>query len=319
MILSDKQIKQFQSAVWKNYHDNGRSFPWRKTKNPYEILVSELMLQQTQTERVVPKYESWLKQFPTAESLAEASLANVLTAWSGLGYNRRAKFLQNACKEIVTRFSGKFPKTAEELETLPGVGPYTARAVCAFAFNKPETVIETNIRSVFIFTFFNQKKTETDLGSAQKDTKTDNKTSQSAKKTNDSSGIKVPDSEILPLIEQTVDTENPREWYYALMDYGAELKKKVVNPSRRSSGYTKQSKFEGSLRQARGAILRQLAGKSIPKKEDSKKNCVDTCGLTLKQIAAAENIEYERIEKAALKLKEEELIEEFGSVYRIKN
>lgn len=301
MKLSEKQINLFQTAVWKNYRENGRSFPWRKTKNPYHILVSELMLQQTQTERVVPKYELWLKQFPTAETLANASLGDVLAAWSGLGYNRRAKFLQNACKEIVTRFGGKFPKTAEELETLPGVGPYTARAVCAFAFNKPETVIETNIRSVFIFTFFKQEKSKNDSDSTQK-------------------CAKIPDSEIVPLIEQTVDTENPREWYYALMDYGAELKKKVVNPNRRSSGYTKQSKFEGSLRQARGAVLRQLTDRKTgyAKKQTAAQNN-DEYGMTLKQIASAENIEYERIEKAALKLKEEDLIEACGSMYRIKN
>lgn len=264
MQLSAEQIADFRRTILDNYRTYGRTFPWRKTDNPYEILVSEMMLQQTQTLRVVPEYEAWLNRFPTVRSLAEAPLADVLAQWNGLGYNRRAVYLQKACAEVCTQYGGKFPSSAAELEQLPGIGPYTARAVCTFAFNSPEVFVETNIRSVFIFFFFRN---------------TDEK---------------VTDSQIMPLVGQTLVKDNPREWYYALMDYGAELKKYTVNPSRRSARYAKQSKFEGSLRQARGAIIRQLAEKGK---------------LTLEEISAAEHIENERLTEAAEKLAQENLIQ----------
>lgn len=273
-VLSSEKITEFRRAVLDNFHQAGRDFPWRNTHDPYKILVSEMMLQQTQTLRVLPKYEAWLNQFPTAESLASASLSEVLAAWSGLGYNRRARFLQQSCQTVCTEYNGIFPKTAEELERLPGIGPYTARAVAAFAFNSPEVFVETNIRSVFIFFFFKHAVE------------------------------KVSDKEILPLVDETLYKENPRIWYYALMDYGAELKKKVKNPSRKSAGYAKQSKFEGSLRQARGAVLRQLT-----------KNKAST----IESIAEAEHIDVYRIKKAADQLCKELLICEHNALYEIKN
>src|SRR3989344_7710205 len=131
------------ASMWARPH-----LPWRKTKDPYKILVSEVMLQQTQVDRVIPFYNRFVKKYPTARALARAKLRDVLKEWNGLGYNRRAKFLHEAAKQL-----GKsdFPKTAEEIENLPGVGHYTARAVAAFAFNKPEVFIETNIRTVFFY------------------------------------------------------------------------------------------------------------------------------------------------------------------------
>lgn len=272
MKLSPGQIADFRRTILDNYRNHGRSFPWRETDDPYKILVSEMMLQQTQTLRVVPKYEAWLKRFPTANSLAEAPLADVLALWNGLGYNRRAKYLQAACAEVCRRYSGRFPSFSSELEQLPGIGPYTARAVSSFAFNNPEAFVETNIRSVFIFFFYND-------------------TSE-----------KIPDSELLAVAEQTVDKNDPRTWYYALMDYGAELKKRVKNPSRKSASYAKQSKFEGSLRQARGAILRQLAEKKK---------------VTLFEIASAEHIDMYRLEEAARKLSCEQLVCEKNGVYTV--
>ena len=272
MQLTEKQISDFQRTILDNYKVHGRMFPWRETDDPYAILVSEMMLQQTQTLRVVPKYEAWLKLFPDAASLAAAPLADILAAWSGLGYNRRAKYLQSACLEVCTKYSGVFPDTKAGLELLSGVGPYTAGAVSAFAYNKPEVFIETNIRSVFIFFFFNGTEEN------------------------------VPDAELLTLVGQTLDRKNPREWYYALMDYGAELKKRVKNPSRKSAQYVKQSKFVGSLRQARGAILRQL----------TEKGCV-----TLGKIAEEEHIDLYRLEKAAEKLASEKFVCEKNGIYRI--
>lgn len=277
MALDADKITEFRRSILDFYERQGRDFPWRHTVNPYEILVSEIMLQQTQTERVLPKYLAWLERFPDVQTLAAAPLADVLALWSGLGYNRRARFLQQACRLISERIAkgSTFPDTAEELDALPGIGPYTARAVCTFAFNKPEVFIETNIRSVYIFFFFA-----------------------------DAAGLEVKDSDLLVLIEQTLYRENPRLWYYALMDYGAALKKKVENPSRKSRHYTKQSRFEGSLRQARGAIIRQLVNSAS--------------GCALYDIARKENIEPELLEKAACALAAENIITSDGALYRIR-
>lgn len=277
MTLDADKIAEFQRSILDFYERQGRDFPWRHTVNPYEILVSEIMLQQTQTERVLPKYLAWLKRFPDVQTLAAAPLADVLALWSGLGYNRRARFLQQACRLISERIAkgGTFPDTADELDALPGIGPYTARAVCTFAFNKPEVFIETNIRSVYIFFFFP-----------------------------DAAGLEVKDSDLLYFIEKTLYRENPRLWYYALMDYGAALKKKVENPSRKSRHYTKQSRFEGSLRQARGAIIRQLVNSAS--------------GCALYDIARKENIEPELLEKAASALAAEKIITSDGALYRIR-
>ncbi|MGE5541165.1 MAG: A/G-specific adenine glycosylase [Bacillota bacterium] len=199
--------------------------PWRKTRDPYRILVSEVMLQQTQVERVKPFYEAWLKRFPTIAALAKAPLRDVLTVWQGLGYNRRAKMLHEAAKALTAE--GKVPKTAEELQKLPGIGPYTARAVIAFAHNADTVFIETNIRTAVMHHFFPRKK-------------------------------QVSDKEILSILEKAHPTGKSREWYAALMDYGAYLKRNGVRLNARTKGYTKQKTFSGSSRQARGAILKEL-------------------------------------------------------------
>lgn len=185
------------------------------------------MLQQTQVERVIPKFEAFIQQFPSIKSLSQAKLSDVLRAWQGLGYNRRAKFIWQAAQAIIDQ-GGEFPKTVAELEKLPGIGPYTASAIACFSYNQPVVLIETNVRTIFLYHFFPQQH-------------------------------QVSDKELLPLIKETVDTSNPREWYWALMDYGSYLKKSVPNPSRQSKQYTKQSSFAGSQRQARGEILRMLA------------------------------------------------------------
>ena len=230
MTLDDNAITIFRREVWEFYRAHGRRLPWRETSDPYAVLVSELMLQQTQVSRVFPKFEAWMARFPDVRSLAEASLSEVLAFWNGLGYNRRAVYLQKAACEVCDRFGGNFPRSEEELRSLPGVGAYTAGAVSAFAFGTPSVFIETNIRTVFIHRFFSDIQE------------------------------KIDDSQILPLVRQTLDRENPREWYYALMDFGAELKRTVPNPGRKSKHYAKQSKFEGSFRQAlsaRGFVLRR--------------------------------------------------------------
>ncbi len=224
-----KREQKFVKEVWNYYRRHGRqSLPWRKTTNPYRILVSEIMLQQTQVERVIPKYQAFLKQFPTPKKLSEASLGEVLKTWQGLGYNRRAKMLHECAKQIVSGHRGRFPRTYTELIKLRGVGPYTAGAIMAFAFNTPVPIIETNIRSIFIHYFYNN-------------------------------ATDVTDKEIFEIVERTLDRKNPREWYYALMDYGVYIKKEFGNPNSRSKHYTKQSVFKGSDREIRGAILRLLS------------------------------------------------------------
>lgn len=229
--MNSLSYTEFQKTILDYYAAHGRSFPWRTTQDPYAILVSEFMLQQTQTERVVEKYNRWLEVFPTVESLAQASFVQVLEQWVGLGYNRRARFLHQCAQAIVQEHNGQVPKDAAVLQTLPGIGPYTAAAVSTFAYNKPHAFIETNIRAVYIFFFFKDKET-------------------------------VSDKDLFPQIKASLYTENPRLWYYALMDYGAALKKVIVNPNRKSKHYTKQSQFEGSVRQARGAVIRSLTGQN---------------------------------------------------------
>ena len=153
-----------------------------------------------------------------------------MKSWQGLGYNRRALSLKTAAQVLVNNYNGKIPRSREELKKLPGVGEATAASVCAFAFGKSVVFIETNIRSVFIHLFFK-------------------------------SAHAIKDSQILPLIEQTLDINNPRQWYYALMDYGVFLKERFGNPSRGSAHYRKQSPFHGSNRQLRGRLLKVLVNK----------------------------------------------------------
>ncbi len=222
------KYQRFQQYLVRWYHTYGRhELPWRQTTDPYAILVSELMLQQTQVERVIPKYQAFMQKFPTAKALASVQLDEVLRMWQGLGYNRRAKYLWQTAS-AVTSAGGEFPKNEEDLRALPGIGPYTASAVACFSYNIPVTLIETNVRTVILYHFFPEN-------------------------------LHVSDGEILPLIKASLDKKYPREWYWALMDYGSYLKKVLPNPNRRSRQYNKQAKFIGSKRQVRGEILRVLA------------------------------------------------------------
>ena len=257
-------IQSFQKEIWDYYRAHKRKLPWRDTKNPYRILVSEIMLQQTQVDRVIPKYRAFLKKFPTLLSLADAPLRDVLVLWQGLGYNRRAKMLHEAAQSVVERYNGKLPSERETLETLPGIGPYTAGAICVFAYNQPSAILETNIRSVYLHFFFKGKKS-------------------------------VSDKEILGYVLKSLDRDNPREWYSALMDYGAMLKKKG-NPNTRSKHYVKQSVFKGSDREIRGLILKTVLQskkesakgvlKEISKTHDKKRVCIQLKALQREGLVA---------------------------------
>jgi len=221
------ETHEFTALIWNYYREHGRIFAWRESRDPYEILVSEIMLQQTQTLRVLPKYETFIRQFPTMKSLADATTADVLAAWSGLGYNRRGVYLHRLAKVLLEKYDGEIPKDPEVLVTLPGLGKATAASVLVFAFNMPLVFIETNIRRVFLHFFFS-----------------------------DEHGV--PDREITDWVEKTLDRDNPREWYWALMDYGAHLAKTGTNANYRSHHFKKQSPFATSVRKARGEIMKLL-------------------------------------------------------------
>ena len=230
-------VSDFQALVYNRANSNHRIFPWRPPAlsiasdgvvNPYAILVSEIMLQQTQTERVIEKFTQFINRFPTIRDLAQASTAEVLGLWQGLGYNRRGKALHEAAKKIVSEYQGSVPQDLPTLMSLPGIGLYTASAIGVFAYNKPQVMVETNIRTVFFYHFF---KTEL---------------------------VNISDTELLLLIETYQDTTDPRRWYAALMDYGATLKAAGIKLNPQSKHYTKQSKFKGSNREIRGALLREI-------------------------------------------------------------
>ena len=227
MVKTGKYF-EFNKQVWDFYGKNKRDFVWRQAPyDPYKILVSEIMLQQTQVGRVQDKFVKFIDRFPTVTDLAQAAFGEVLLYWHGLGYNRRALSIHASSKKIVQEFHGIVPSDPVLLQRFPGIGTNTASSICAFSFNKPVVFVETNIRAVYIHTFFSESNI-------------------------------VSDKELLPLIEETLDRTNPREWYYALMDYGVLIKKLFKNPSRKSKHYTTQSRFEGSERQIRGMILRLL-------------------------------------------------------------
>ena len=270
-ILSPSAIHLFQKKVYDHYRTHGRDLPWRRTKNPYRILVSEIMLQQTQVERVIEKYLEFLAVYPDFASLAGAPLPRLLGLWQGMGYNRRALLLRGLAQKVVSEHRSKLPADPEALIGLPGIGPYTAGAVMAFAFNKPVVFLDTNIRRVYIDEFFADRE-------------------------------KIRDGEITPLLRQTLDLENPRRWYNALMDYGAMLKRTQGNSNRRSAHYARQSPFENSNRQVRGVILKLLVRGS---------------SLTAARIVKETGVNAARMKKILVDLVREAFIEKKGRRYRI--
>ena len=238
------ELREFVQFVAQKGYELYRDLPWRRTYDPYAIWISEVMLQQTQVSRVDGRWQRWLEHFPTVDALAAAAPSDVLEEWQGLGYNRRALSVHRAAQAI-SEAGGVFPQDQKELVKLPGIGPATAAGIRAFAFNLHGVYLETNVRTVFLHELYPQAEG-------------------------------VPDSELVPLVELTCPTSvadavnvdsasndapaalTPRSWYYALLDYGAYLKKTIPNPSRRSKSHVKQSRFEGSHRQKRAELLRVL-------------------------------------------------------------
>lgn len=272
MTLSSSTIRKFQNTVWHHYRQHGRhDLPWRKTSRSYFILVSEVMLQQTQVNRVIPKYKEFIKTFPTITSLGESPLGEVIRVWQGLGYNRRAMFLKNTARIIVRKYHGRIPRSLDKLRMLPGLGHATASAIMAFAFHQPVYFVETNIRTVYIHHFFPRKG-------------------------------KIHDKEILPLLRETLDERNPREWYYALMDYGASLKRQGSGTNSRSIHYARQPPFHGSRRQMRGKIIRLLATNTA---------------LSRRKLSSLLQIDNEELMEVLTQLSREGLITSKNDTYRI--
>lgn len=220
-------LSAFTALVREQGRLHYRSLPWRDTGDPYAIWISEVMLQQTQVSRVEGRWEEWLKRFPSVGALADAQLNEVLVVWQGMGYNSRAKRLQECAQIICQEHGGIIPRDYDALVALPGIGPATAAGIRAFAFDEPGVYLETNVRSVFIHELFPERE-------------------------------QVADSELIPLVRQTCPPagQDVRGWYYALLDYGAHLKKTLPNPSRRSKHHSRQSEFQGSNRQKRSFVLR---------------------------------------------------------------
>lgn len=263
-------ILEFQEIIWQKGRELFREMPWRTNTDPYYVMVSEIMLQQTQVDRVVPKFEAFIARFPTVEALSKATLEEVLQMWSGLGYNRRAKFLHEAAKKIMSEYNGVFPDTQEGLVSLPGIGVNTAGAMLAYSFNVPTIYIETNIRTVYFFHFFLDKDD-------------------------------VSDTELRAVVEATVDTEHPREWYWAMMDYGSYLKRQGIGQNNKSRHYKKQSPLKGSVREVRGQILKLLTS-------------ADFNEIELRIELNAD----ERFEPALLSLEKEGLVAKTNGVFHLK-
>ncbi len=218
---SQDEVKAFQKKVMNWWAENERDLPWRRDPSPYNVLVSEIMLQQTQVSRVIPKFNEFLKEFPTIDSLANANNKSLLQVWSGLGYNRRAIWLKEAAKQIVEK--GEFPQSVEELQKLKGVGPYTSRSVLIFAFNQNLAAVDTNIRRVLIASGFADES--------------------------------MSDKELQSIADNVLLRGKSRDWHNALMDYGMQV---LTSSSTGISPTSSQTGYDGSSRQVRGAVIRAL-------------------------------------------------------------
>ena len=233
VTIASSAITAFRRAVWRHYRRDGRDLPWRRKVTPYRVFVSEVMLQQTQVARVADFFPAFIKRFPTFAALAAPAPREVLEAWRGLGYNRRALWLREAARSVIRDHGGRLPRGEESLRALPGIGVATAASIAAFAFDQPTVFLETNIRAALIHHLFPAR-------------------------------TKVTERELLAAAAMTLDRRRPREWYSALMDYGSWLKRANPNPSRRASAHRPQARFRGSAREARGAALRALLGARDP-------------------------------------------------------
>ena len=269
------ELRAFVEFVAKKGRELYRDLPWRRTYDPYAIWISEVMLQQTQVSRVDGRWQRWLERFPTVDALAAAAPSDVLEEWQGLGYNRRALSVHRAAQAI-SEAGGVFPQDPKELVKLPGIGPATAAGIRAFAFNLHGVYLETNVRTVFLHELYPQAEgvpdselvplVELTCPASVADAVNVVDADSAANVVDADGAANVVDADGAAGADTAVDTAanadetelTPRSWYYALLDYGAYLKKTIPNPSRRSKSHVKQSRFEGSHRQKRAELLRVL-------------------------------------------------------------
>ncbi|MBY8985587.1 MAG: A/G-specific adenine glycosylase [Candidatus Lokiarchaeota archaeon] len=270
--LSKEVISHFRGIIHSFYKQHKRNFPFRENITPFKVLVSEIMLQQTQTGRVSVKFLNFVEKFPSFLALSKAPLEDVLKAWQGLGYNRRAIALKKISEIVMKDYNGKLPDSIKILNSFPQIGHNTASSILTFAFNKPTIFIETNIRRVYIYFFFHNKNN-------------------------------ISDKEIIPIIEKTIDKLNPREWYYALMDYGVMLKKSHPDLHKQSAQYRKQTPFKGSNRQIRGKLLKLLLRAKTLKKFEIEKEF--------------NNIKPDKLKEILIQLKKEGFIKIEGTKVQI--
>ncbi len=269
---NEESYDAFIAFIMDFYRAHGRGFVWRETSDPYHVLLSEMMLQQTQTSRVLPKYELFLSLWPTLEELAVSALDELLYHWKGLGYNRRALNLRK-CAIISNQWGWTLPREQEQLRSLPGVGKATAAAIGAFSFQERTIYLETNIRRVILSCFFPEED-------------------------------QVKDKELEKVLENLIlRVDDPKHWYYALMDYGVLLKYLLPNANIRSAHYAKQAKFKNSNRQIRGQLIHLLSETGAKEKRDI---------LTI-----LSHFEEERVSYCLVQLQKEGFVEEKSEVYRI--
>jgi A/G-specific adenine glycosylase len=266
--VREDDLRRFRKAVRGFYRSCGRDFAWRKTRDPYRVLVSEIMLQQTQTQRVAERFPLFLQAFPNLRALARAPQSDVIRAWEGLGYYRRARNLHRAAQAVVELHGGRIPESYDALRALPGVGAYTAAAVSAFAFDRGVAMIETNIRSVYLYVFFRESRA-------------------------------VSDREILELVAATMPAKNVREWFYALMDLGVELKKQAPRINHASRHHKAQTPFKGSDRRVAAQVLRYIVTSARP---------VSKAALAKEIRRSIEDVSSDQIERALVRLEREALI-----------
>ncbi|NTU58207.1 MAG: Fe-S cluster assembly protein HesB [Chlorobiaceae bacterium] len=221
--MNSVSVEAFREKIFEFYRHKGRVFPWRLTRDRYAVMVSEIMLQQTQADRVVPRFTAWMERFPDVSALAAASLRDVLQLWSGLGYNARGQRLHRAAAIIVEEYGGRVPSDPSILIRLPGLGPYSSRSIPIFADNFDMATVDTNIRRVLIHE------------------------------------LRLPESitpaGMLQVAGDILPKGRSRDWHNALMDFGA------LELTSRKTGIaplTRQSRFKGSRRWYRGELLREL-------------------------------------------------------------
>jgi A/G-specific adenine glycosylase len=265
--MNGKAIGALQKKILSFYKEKSRTLPWRQTTNSYHILLSEVMLQQTQVDRVVAYYSRWTKKWPYVQDLANASRIDVLKEWSGLGYNNRAVNLHRAAQVIAEKYNGDVIAAVKDHKNVPGIGPYTAAAVQIFAQNADIITVDTNIRRILLHEFNLPKETS--------------------------------DRELWQLANRCLPKGKSRDWHNALMDYGATYltsRKTGIAPK------TRQSKFEGSDRQIRAKIVRELLKRSV---------------IPVTELPAGADAEQLRVERILRKMEKDGLVKKNGASYQL--